>query len=686
MLLDQSANERIALAICANLFSAKQDHPKEEELLRSALFDYRSQLEERLQEQLQETQLYCMAIPTREHPSIHCVDLALVERDEPLCIVVRPDPISVVDIVSGDEFLCQLLVAARVALRNKMIELTFTQTATRLHPVKEQLDSKLYVAELSTQPIVIDQAMRVGSNPFPIRCELLPGLLLGACLFRDGLATIREPEAVVPVVPIVNQHLNALYAKHGADLYSPQQQAIIAITLLHDASRQVVWDLQSTLCMHQLWVVSGVVLSVPRVYPTIADMPAVAREFIAPSGMPALWPAPPGTTGTGIQIVNCTGADVDIYCVCCNDTPIRNIPRGATRVVLEEQLHPVDLGSGLLPRGVTTVAKTMTLAPGALPAPQVGVFYLVPAPVAALALHRSDLVCADTGPDSVVRDSAGAILGVQRLVTCARAKPALSTPAVESFVDLPLPSPLPMEHGLVNLTPHAVTVYDAEGASQLCTVPPTAGCVLRCNEAVAPDATLTHALGVPVVAKAFQPVKVRLPLLPDGAFYLVSAVVAEHLKPAQRAMVLAPDGGPHGGVFVGGRIVGTRRLVCSSTSNAVSRDADSWARMESVARGMLTWPATVSLCETVCGVLLRLQAMPDSECPDVLKSAYHGDGHVQGAWLRFYRSGMRVFVSPTTVRIHRPSATDIVLQRSLMQLDTFTSMVAKSLHTLCTHK
>lgn len=62
--------------------------------------------------------------------------------------------------------------------------------------------------------------------------------------------------------------------------------------------------------------------------------------------------------------------------------------------------------------GIPTVAKRYYAVVG-LPEPEGGVVYIVSLPVLQ-ASDRPDLVCPDTGPDSVVRKKDGKILGVRR--------------------------------------------------------------------------------------------------------------------------------------------------------------------------------------------------------------------------------------------------------------------------------
>jgi hypothetical protein len=62
--------------------------------------------------------------------------------------------------------------------------------------------------------------------------------------------------------------------------------------------------------------------------------------------------------------------------------------------------------------GIPTVAKRYDAVVG-LPEPCDGVICIVSLPVLQVS-DRPDLVCPDTGPDSVVRDKEGKILGVRR--------------------------------------------------------------------------------------------------------------------------------------------------------------------------------------------------------------------------------------------------------------------------------
>lgn len=64
--------------------------------------------------------------------------------------------------------------------------------------------------------------------------------------------------------------------------------------------------------------------------------------------------------------------------------------------------------------GIPTVIKKYREATG-LPEPENGTIFLVSKIVLDALPHRTDLRCPDTGPDSVIRDEAGNILGVTRL-------------------------------------------------------------------------------------------------------------------------------------------------------------------------------------------------------------------------------------------------------------------------------
>lgn len=63
--------------------------------------------------------------------------------------------------------------------------------------------------------------------------------------------------------------------------------------------------------------------------------------------------------------------------------------------------------------GIPVVKKSYG-NPVNLPVAQKGVHFIVSGPVLEGAQERTDLLCPDTGPDSVVRDREGNILGVRR--------------------------------------------------------------------------------------------------------------------------------------------------------------------------------------------------------------------------------------------------------------------------------
>lgn len=63
-----------------------------------------------------------------------------------------------------------------------------------------------------------------------------------------------------------------------------------------------------------------------------------------------------------------------------------------------------------------SVVKTTYGAVDGLPVPEEGVIYIVSVLVAQVAAGRTDVVAPDTGPQSVVRDAEGKILGVKRFM------------------------------------------------------------------------------------------------------------------------------------------------------------------------------------------------------------------------------------------------------------------------------
>jgi hypothetical protein len=91
------------------------------------------------------------------------------------------------------------------------------------------------------------------------------------------------------------------------------------------------------------------------------------------------------------------------------------IPPEGVQVRVKEQVEHEGIlqikHEGLL-RGVPVVSKEYSEIEG-LPEPEEGVTLIVSV-IVLNASDRTDLVCPDTGPDSVVRDEGGNILGVRR--------------------------------------------------------------------------------------------------------------------------------------------------------------------------------------------------------------------------------------------------------------------------------
>jgi len=111
---------------------------------------------------------------------------------------------------------------------------------------------------------------------------------------------------------------------------------------------------------------------------------------------------------------------------------------------------------------------------------------------------------------------------------------------------------------LINLTPHDLTVYLADGTTL--TIPPS-GVVARVSQDYTPLGTLN--LGnaqVPLVATTYGAIQ-GLPDPVDGVFYITSALVAQAAWSQGRKDVLAPDTGAGAVRDDQGRIVGVRRLL-----------------------------------------------------------------------------------------------------------------------------
>ena len=111
---------------------------------------------------------------------------------------------------------------------------------------------------------------------------------------------------------------------------------------------------------------------------------------------------------------------------------------------------------------------------------------------------------------------------------------------------------------LINLTPHDLTVYLADGTTL--TIPPS-GVVARVSQDYTPLGTLN--LGnaqVPLVATTYGEIQ-GLPDPQDGTLFLVSALVAQAAWAQGRKDVLAPDTGAGAVRDSDGKIIGVRRLL-----------------------------------------------------------------------------------------------------------------------------
>jgi hypothetical protein len=95
--------------------------------------------------------------------------------------------------------------------------------------------------------------------------------------------------------------------------------------------------------------------------------------------------------------------------ICSDDgTPIRELPsEGIARVdSMQEALSPID--------GIPVVTTRWGRVTG-LPEPTMGTWLIVSMPVLQALPNRNDLVRPDTGPQNVVRDTDGRIIGVKAL-------------------------------------------------------------------------------------------------------------------------------------------------------------------------------------------------------------------------------------------------------------------------------
>lgn len=116
------------------------------------------------------------------------------------------------------------------------------------------------------------------------------------------------------------------------------------------------------------------------------------------------------------------------------------------------------------------------------------------------------------------------------------------------------------------MTPHAITLYDAQGHTVLWTLPPS-GQVIRLKETVYDLAPISVAgpagevIHIPVKWKTYSGIY-GLPREEPGIIYIVSMPVAEFVVGSGRKDFVHPDTGPDGAVRgEGGVILGCRALV-----------------------------------------------------------------------------------------------------------------------------
>lgn len=115
---------------------------------------------------------------------------------------------------------------------------------------------------------------------------------------------------------------------------------------------------------------------------------------------------------------------------------------------------------------------------------------------------------------------------------------------------------------LVNLTPHAVRLYDADGVTLLREIPgPPKGEEARVSEVPGrQDGTF---LGVAVFTPPTVGEVINLPPPEEGTLYLVSAIVAAAPTVKNRPDVLRPGTGPNDAAVrnEAGHVVGVTRLI-----------------------------------------------------------------------------------------------------------------------------
>ena len=110
---------------------------------------------------------------------------------------------------------------------------------------------------------------------------------------------------------------------------------------------------------------------------------------------------------------------------------------------------------------------------------------------------------------------------------------------------------------LINLTPHSLNLYTADGVVEL----PVSGQLARVRST---SVFVGEAGGMPVYENTFSEVE-GLPEPADGVVYITSSLLLKALKTAgiSRPDVLAPGTGPNDGPIrdQNGRIVGVTRLI-----------------------------------------------------------------------------------------------------------------------------
>ena len=113
---------------------------------------------------------------------------------------------------------------------------------------------------------------------------------------------------------------------------------------------------------------------------------------------------------------------------------------------------------------------------------------------------------------------------------------------------------------LINLTPHAVKLYAADGVTLIQEIPgPPKGGEARVTEV--PGRQDGEFLGVAIYSPPTVGEVINLPPPEEGTFYLVSAVVAAAVR--GRADVLRPGTGPADACVrnEAGQVVGVTRLI-----------------------------------------------------------------------------------------------------------------------------